>query len=379
MSKRQASIATFLSPRQTATSSVKRAAVDASADSPAKRARRAAIRAAAEVKREDSPNVELTGGAGGSPETKSSPASTADKGKGKAVELDLSLYNGDMKPEEAEMLAIAESVKNARATAGRNVEAADTKKDIIELDDLDTESKPGESSRSPLLSPVVKPSPTPIAKIKAGQSGTTPSHLPFTFPPPDHPSYHLPPSPTYNHPITIVPPSASLVDAMRFNTVPRSITSPADLDLLYFTKFIDPTCSRLLTKYLLDSLPWYRVNYTTKGIDIKTPRYTTVFGKDATAMPWEVYDKWKPRAIPEILLRLMQKGQCLDLDFDPTHEVQGPRHIVTPGTRQYKLTMQSKRSPARPTTSPWSTITPLAPILYPTTPTLSASSAPTPA
>jgi hypothetical protein len=150
-------------------------------------------------------------------------------------------------------------------------------------------------------------------KASDAKSSTTPSAEPFTYPPPTHASYHLPPSPIYNHPITIVPPPAALIDALRFNTSPRIITSPADLDLLYFTKFIDPTCSRQLTRYLLDALPWYRVNYTTKGIDIKTPRYTTVFGKDATPMPWEVYDKWKPRAIPEILLRLMQKGMSLSM------------------------------------------------------------------
>jgi hypothetical protein len=37
-----------------------------------------------------------------------------------------------------------------------------------------------------------------------------------------------------------------------------------------------------------------------RGIDINTPRYTTVFGKDATSTPWTGYDKAEPRAIPVV-------------------------------------------------------------------------------
>lgn len=132
----------------------------------------------------------------------------------------------------------------------------------------------------------------------------------INYPPANHASYRPPPCPDYNHPITITSPPPALISALKFNTIPKIINSPADLDLLFFHRFIDPSVARKLTKYLLDEMPWYRVNYKTRGgMDIKTPRYTTVFGKDATHLPWDQYLKWKPRAIPEILLRLMQKGQ----------------------------------------------------------------------
>lgn len=136
------------------------------------------------------------------------------------------------------------------------------------------------------------------------------------YPPPNHPSYHPPPSPSYNHPIVIAPIPQSLLDALSFNTVPKPIVKPdLGLDLLYFKRFIEPSCSAELTKYLLDSLPWYRVKYMVRGISINTPRYTTVFGKDATSTPWTGYDKAEPRAIPRILLKLMQMGTS------PTHSL----------------------------------------------------------
>ena len=128
------------------------------------------------------------------------------------------------------------------------------------------------------------------------------------YPPPNHSSYHLPPSPSYNLPFPI----AQIPDTLRlkYGTSPKMILKPEfGLDLLYFKRFIDPSCSRHLVKYLLDSMPWYRVSYTVRGININTPRWTTVFGKDSTSTPWEGYDKAKPRAIPPILLRLMQKGE----------------------------------------------------------------------
>jgi hypothetical protein len=140
------------------------------------------------------------------------------------------------------------------------------------------------------------------------------------YPPVDHPSYHLPPSPDFNHPIAITTPPPALLSALQFNTIPKPITSPADLDLLFFHHFIAPAAARKVTKYLLDEMPWYRVNYTTRtGQDIKTPRYTTVFGKDSTALPWTQYPQWKPRAIPEILLRLMQRGEHIGHVSPRTH------------------------------------------------------------
>ena len=66
-------------------------------------------------------------------------------------------------------------------------------------------------------------------------------------------------------------------------------------------------------------MPWYRVTYTTKGFTVNTPRWTTVFGKDLQSKDWSGYPAGvKPRAIPEILLRLMEIGMSLLLfNFHP--------------------------------------------------------------
>ncbi|WWD10059.1 hypothetical protein V865_008192 [Kwoniella europaea PYCC6329] len=80
-----------------------------------------------------------------------------------------------------------------------------------------------------------------------------------------------------------------------------------DLDLVYYKSFIDKSSSKELMSFLLDNLPWYRVKYMVRGININTPRYTTVFGKDSTDIPWSGYMKCRPRAIPEVLERLMRK------------------------------------------------------------------------
>ncbi|WVQ70002.1 uncharacterized protein L199_008226 [Kwoniella botswanensis] len=127
-----------------------------------------------------------------------------------------------------------------------------------------------------------------------------------SWPPPQHP-YHPPPNTTYNHPIVIPPPTPSL-QPMRFNLNPKIIHNPTtDLDLVYYKSFIDKSSSKELMIFLLDNLPWYRVKYMVRGININTPRYTTVFGKDLTDIPWSGYMKCRPRAIPEVLERLMRK------------------------------------------------------------------------
>lgn len=135
------------------------------------------------------------------------------------------------------------------------------------------------------------------------------------YPPRDHPSYRPPPRPDFNHPFLIAPVPQTLKDTFAVNPIGTAIYKPLELDLLYFKRFIDPSCTRQLTKYLLEELPWQRVRYTVRGIQINTPRWTTVFGKDATEKPWTGY-KSKPRAIPEVLLMLMKHG-ALDTGNSP--------------------------------------------------------------
>lgn len=55
------------------------------------------------------------------------------------------------------------------------------------------------------------------------------------------------------------------------------------LDLLYYEPFITAPESQLFFEHLLTSLPFYHVKYSARGMQINTPRYTTVFGIDETA------------------------------------------------------------------------------------------------
>lgn len=89
----------------------------------------------------------------------------------------------------------------------------------------------------------------------------------------------------------------------------RIINDKLDLDLLYITSFIPSPCDMSLYKFLLDTLPWYRVEYskqTDRVVQIITPRYTTVFGIDDTKQSKEKYQR-TPRDIPPILNELKER------------------------------------------------------------------------
>ncbi|KAL7424156.1 hypothetical protein Q5752_001742 [Cryptotrichosporon argae] len=111
-----------------------------------------------------------------------------------------------------------------------------------------------------------------------------------------------PPCPTHNHPIFLPPPPF----ALSYTLAPRPAPTAPDLDLLCLPSFVHPSSAPALFRFLLDTMPWYRVKYRVRGIDINTPRWTTVFGKDGQRREWDGY-KCRPRAIPPVLLMLMQK------------------------------------------------------------------------
>jgi alkylated DNA repair dioxygenase AlkB len=100
----------------------------------------------------------------------------------------------------------------------------------------------------------------------------------------------------------------------------KLINDQADLDILYFQPLFAKQLASILFQHLRTELFFYRVEYKIKRgalqTDIKTPRFTTVFGVDdssrfddsgmvvdaITAMP--VQDRYKtcsPRPIPECL------------------------------------------------------------------------------
>ncbi|BFZ54712.1 hypothetical protein PYCC9005_001749 [Savitreella phatthalungensis] len=88
---------------------------------------------------------------------------------------------------------------------------------------------------------------------------------------------------------------------------PVTVDAP---DLLKFSPFLDSSSARLLFDFLCDTMPWYRVEYVVRGIHIRTPRFTTVFGLDEShswrdGAPYPSGKlKCKPRPIPGCLREL---------------------------------------------------------------------------
>lgn len=131
-------------------------------------------------------------------------------------------------------------------------------------------------------------------------------------------SYHS----TYPFPIPLFPKSFSPELASLPSTIGRAINDQPDLDLLYYEPYIPKYLEREVFQFLRKELPFYRVEYKIKryGVetDIKTPRYTTVFGLDETSRFNEEgqvidaktgqlvnkaknYSRYSPRPIPKCL------------------------------------------------------------------------------
>ncbi|TVY27743.1 Alpha-ketoglutarate-dependent dioxygenase alkB-like protein [Lachnellula hyalina] len=128
--------------------------------------------------------------------------------------------------------------------------------------------------------------------------------------------------PTYPHPIQCFLKSIETELKSLPSTIGRVINDQADLDLLYFEPYIPKYLEREVFQFLRKELFFYRVEYKIKrgGIetDIRTPRYTTVFGIDDTSQFNETgevvdastkrkvekdknYSKYPPRPIPKCL------------------------------------------------------------------------------
>ncbi|OJJ02124.1 hypothetical protein ASPVEDRAFT_41599 [Aspergillus versicolor CBS 583.65] len=93
--------------------------------------------------------------------------------------------------------------------------------------------------------------------------------------------------PSYPHPIAALPPSIANPLASIRDVQPGKITNQPHLDLLYFHPLIPSPTARDLFQFLRRELPFYRVQYTIRRggqpTQINTPRFTTVFGIDATS------------------------------------------------------------------------------------------------
>ncbi|KAF4975310.1 hypothetical protein FZEAL_7875 [Fusarium zealandicum] len=134
----------------------------------------------------------------------------------------------------------------------------------------------------------------------------------------------------YPHPLRNLSDSLSKELAALPARAGREINDQPDLDLLYFEPFIPGSLSRRLFDFLRSELPFYRVEYKIKrgGIEtqIRTPRWTTVFGLDETSkfddkgQPIDAdtgakvsdkrYDKYPPRPIPRCLDELRQSTEA---------------------------------------------------------------------
>ena len=99
----------------------------------------------------------------------------------------------------------------------------------------------------------------------------------------DSPSKH----PTYPIPIVSLPPHLKETLQSSPSTPGKPLTNRPFLNLIYYTPFLPRPSAQALFQHLRGSLPFYRVHYTihrgTTETQIKTPRYTTVFGVDATS------------------------------------------------------------------------------------------------
>ncbi|CAM1507234.1 Fc.00g068750.m01.CDS01 [Cosmosporella sp. VM-42] len=125
----------------------------------------------------------------------------------------------------------------------------------------------------------------------------------------------------YPHPIKNLPSPLSKEICSLPCRVGREINDQSDLDLLYFEPYMPNSVSRPLFEFLRSELPFYRVEYKIKraGIEtqIRTPRWTTVFGLDETSklddggqvvdaksgsgVSDKLYSRYPPRPIPKCL------------------------------------------------------------------------------
>ena len=147
-------------------------------------------------------------------------------------------------------------------------------------------------------------------------SEPTSNNLPIIDPPVStHPSY----------PLAITHFPTSIQDAL--SGIPasegREINDQPDLDLLYFQPFIPSSIERDIFEFLRKELFFYRVKYKIKrgamDTEINTPRYTTVFGVDATSKfsltaPSKLVDMNTSKLVPKDRYACTPRPlpQCLD-------------------------------------------------------------------
>ncbi|KAM0483560.1 hypothetical protein ACHAPX_002051 [Trichoderma viride] len=135
----------------------------------------------------------------------------------------------------------------------------------------------------------------------------------------------------YPFPITDFPASVSKELSSLPARPARVINNEPDLDLLYYEPYIPEYLARQIFQHLRAELPFYKVEYQIKrgGIEtqVRTPRWTTVFGLDETSEFDETgavvdantgikvlsdrrYEKSSPRPLPQCLDELRQSTEA---------------------------------------------------------------------
>ncbi|DBB08629.1 TPA: hypothetical protein ACH3X3_008755 [Trebouxia sp. C0006] len=98
----------------------------------------------------------------------------------------------------------------------------------------------------------------------------------------------------------------------------KQVIKKGDLDMIYFRPFLSASLATSLYTWCLSELPWFLVQYKARGMDIKTPRFTTTFGVDASykGQTMAMYDR-APRRIPETLQTLLDAvSEATGTDFN---------------------------------------------------------------
>ena len=128
----------------------------------------------------------------------------------------------------------------------------------------------------PLAEKKARLNPRPLNQGRNETNHKTSQHPTFPFPVPHLPQHIM-------EELAAVPASEG-----------EEINDQPDLDLLYFQPYIPQSTEHELFQFLRNELFFYRVQYTIKrgGVETKinTPRYTTVFGVDTSAVFTEAGD-----------------------------------------------------------------------------------------
>ena len=155
----------------------------------------------------------------------------------------------------------------------------------------------------PLIQKKARVSPEPSHRETNQGFYETSKHVTYPFPVPHLPQYII-------KDLATLPASEG-----------KEIKDQPDIDLVYFQPYIPKSIERDLFGFLRDELFFYRVQYTIKrgGIEaqINTPRYTTVFGVDTSALFTEAGDlvdsqNSKPVSKDRYTCRPRPIPQCLD-------------------------------------------------------------------